>query len=528
MRQIIGFSSWFIIAFLLITIAVPEISITNPFHYCADQSVYYMMASSWLKGILPYRDLFDHKAPLLYLIYSLGILIAPGKLGISILLTFFLGISFIYAYRFSKLFVSKTVSIYVTLLYIVICSGAISGGPEDFSLPFILIPFYYIIRHILRYDYNVPLKIWIFSGTCFGIHAMIRLNNAGVLCGAIAALCVLFIAKRQYYLITRNILLFLLSSLIFIMVILSYFVINNCVYQCIECSFLFNLFYSTKGIIDREFKEWVYILTYISPVWLILVSSFILYKSKKLKPAVCFVSIASAAIGSIALIPGRAYLHYFLIFSPCVIIAIVFSALCIKRVRNKTLTYFLSILSIIFYTPFVCYSAYDAWRGGLALFPHHHWKHRYESDLLTVCQTIKKIIPSNELNSVLYYNGQGNVYLYLGAVPPTRFFILQDFLMMNAPMYKKEFEASLYEKNSPKWIIGREHSGKLGKNATLQKCLDSYYEEVNIPNNKTNFRLFKKAFQLNAMTDEHGRCKFFLQNPGHCHKIRLWLSNTKE
>jgi len=47
-----------------------------------DEGAYGLIASLWLKGVLPYRDLFDHKPPLIYLLYMPAVAGTPGPVPV--------------------------------------------------------------------------------------------------------------------------------------------------------------------------------------------------------------------------------------------------------------------------------------------------------------------------------------------------------------------------------------------------------------------------------------------------------------
>ena len=48
------------------------------FHDWTDANTYLTMGRGLLAGAVPYRDLFDHKGPLLYAVYALGAALDPG------------------------------------------------------------------------------------------------------------------------------------------------------------------------------------------------------------------------------------------------------------------------------------------------------------------------------------------------------------------------------------------------------------------------------------------------------------------
>ena len=47
-----------------------------------DEGAYGLIASLWLKGALPYRDIFDHKPPLIYLLYMPAVAGTPGPVPV--------------------------------------------------------------------------------------------------------------------------------------------------------------------------------------------------------------------------------------------------------------------------------------------------------------------------------------------------------------------------------------------------------------------------------------------------------------
>ena len=53
-----------------------------------DANAYFTMGKGMMNGAVPYRDLFDHKGPLLYLLYGIGYLIdSTGFFGIFLILS---------------------------------------------------------------------------------------------------------------------------------------------------------------------------------------------------------------------------------------------------------------------------------------------------------------------------------------------------------------------------------------------------------------------------------------------------------
>src|SRR5215467_14499916 len=68
-----------------IAIAFGAMSLTYPYGH--DQGLYGYVAREWmLEGKIPYRDLFDHKPPGIYIIYGFAtLLFGTGMWGIRVL-----------------------------------------------------------------------------------------------------------------------------------------------------------------------------------------------------------------------------------------------------------------------------------------------------------------------------------------------------------------------------------------------------------------------------------------------------------
>ena len=50
-----------------------------PFNGWDDFNSFYTVGSGWANGLIPYKDLFEQKGPLLYLIFMIGYLMSPYK-----------------------------------------------------------------------------------------------------------------------------------------------------------------------------------------------------------------------------------------------------------------------------------------------------------------------------------------------------------------------------------------------------------------------------------------------------------------
>ncbi len=486
---------WILAAMLMIYFMIPPVSISNPLYYPSDTSVFFMMGEYWLEGMQPGRDLFDHKGPLLYAIFAFGSWLIPGKAGLFLLLSISLGVSFYFLFRLSRLFLSRFEATIATVAYIAICASAFMGGTEDFSLPFVVAPLYYFIRylHQSERDPSIPWPVWIFSGISFGAIVMLRPNNAGVLCAIIIYIGCRMLYKKQFSALLKAAVLFLAGSILSILPMLLFLHLNGVLADCLYAGYTFNMTFATNGIAEKSPADWLAIVKYSASLWLVLPFGFILYMRQHLCGRMYAAMLAVSIISALFLIPGKNYAHYFILYSPCVVFALICAILTIKNATSKKGIILVGLATLLVYASSVGFSLIIL-RYGLygVLCPEKHAKHLAEQNVYRASQNMRKLIPADELNQVLHYDGQGNVYLYMQAKPPTRYFMLQEFLLNQVPAIRETVERDIV-RSKPAWIIIRDYQLYSCTNKPLLNYLRRECEPVKFQEEKSDFLLFKRT-----------------------------------
>ena len=127
-----------------------------------DASVFMNMGSSFLKGQIIYKDIFDHKGPLIFLLYAFGFLLGFGSTyGIFILevLNIVL-VTLIIAYLLKSMRISTIILTYSALL-LLLNHGFDGGGSTE---EFILLP---TIASLLLYLRFHRIKMYYFLQSLF-------------------------------------------------------------------------------------------------------------------------------------------------------------------------------------------------------------------------------------------------------------------------------------------------------------------------------------------------------------------------
>lgn len=152
----------------------------NPFTLYSgyDPAVFEQMGLGMLQGRIPYVDLFDHKGFLLYIINAAGLWLSPGHVGIYLILSLAMSLTFLCWLRISDYLVDSSLRYFpplISLLFACLCDGG--NMTENWSLLGVSIPILYLVRYVSGGQMMSILECF-FIGICIGVAGNLRLNNA--------------------------------------------------------------------------------------------------------------------------------------------------------------------------------------------------------------------------------------------------------------------------------------------------------------------------------------------------------------
>ena len=144
-----------------------------------DSSVFKTVAFMMEKGYMPYRDTFDHKGPVIYLLNYLGNKISDYR-GIWVIEAFFLIVLIFAMYKIARLSCSIISSAITVLLALSILFTYFEGGnlTEEYAMPCIAIALFIFMDYLLN-DKISNLRI-MSAGIGCGIVLMLRPNMIAV------------------------------------------------------------------------------------------------------------------------------------------------------------------------------------------------------------------------------------------------------------------------------------------------------------------------------------------------------------
>ena len=293
-------------AFLLIVLsAVLLTSFVCPyapyFRYCfePDESVYRILSLGWLRGKLPYRDLFDHKGPLTYVFYALGLLLSGQKSwGMWVVFCIVNAITFTTMYKIFRLYYSEKISIAsssILLFILTFYKASIFGSaskPENIIVMFLMLSSYIFARAVRNYSakdpeerkssrvFSIPdiLKLGLYCGCVF----MIKFNVCIFYLGFLGAYFLWLLWKKRFSEFGSRAVLFLFGIAAITGIFVIYYAAMGGLSDFIDTYFGFNIRYGGKSNwIPHYMRSLIPFSTQVFTTILILLSTVTFYLSYK-------------------------------------------------------------------------------------------------------------------------------------------------------------------------------------------------------------------------------------------------------
>lgn len=309
-----------------------------PLNDWVDSNIYFTMGKGMMNGAIPYRDLFEVKGPLLYLIHGLAYLISNTTfLGVYIFEVNAFSIFLYYCHKTILLFMNIKYSIISLPLIaaIILNTKAFSHGDsaEEFCLPFIAISLFHLMNYF-RNVYPNPMNngLLLINGCIAGCILWIKFTVLGFWLGWIFAISIQPLLSRQYFGVLKSWTVFLGGMFLATLPWLVYFGMNNSIIVWLETYlYITPVYYSAKAsfleMLGRMTTQFVFGLASNPILGLLLIIGIIAFtldkrfvgdRLTKTGYLSCIVLLAYGTYGG-----GRGYIYYFLIFSPFVLLGFI-------------------------------------------------------------------------------------------------------------------------------------------------------------------------------------------------------------
>lgn len=436
-------------AVLYLLLFSPYTTLLNDY-FGYDTAFWHVIGKGITEGFVPYRDLFEHKGPLLFFIYAFSWFFDNQRLAMFLLQSAFFCVTLIFLYRLCRLFTNQIKSLLAILFFLLVFCGTIGEGAmsEEWSLPFIVMTLYYSLRYLLKEqeEREHPVTYGFLYGVCFGFVAMIRLNNAAPIAGVILAFIVIMIKQKKFACIFKNAAAFLVGMLIPVLPIVWWYWKEDAVEYLWWGAFLFNFHYAVNADVVQplweKIRPWLMTVPYFVILPLVIRES---KEEKEKKDGYLLLGI-TATVTMVILLFGSSFLHYYTIFLPVMTVA--FCMICEKwpgAVKKQRVVLAVSVMILI--APFLWQAARNA--GKSILFNTQGWYDTLEGEI----RDFMSQIPEEERDSV-WGNGSSfsKVFCISGITPCFPFFDNGNVhYVMEPRMHDKTVE--MFENNPPKWIV---------------------------------------------------------------------------
>jgi hypothetical protein len=450
-----------VIAFLFLLISSTSTSPLYPV-YNGDGALYLLMGKLILNGKILYKDIFDHKGPVLFFIQAAGQLIGSGKTGIFILQIINLSSVLFIIRKICLYFIqpAQIIFIFLSIFFLLYMTIGDGNKSEEFCLLLIFIPLLFAFRFCFS-DYAKHPAIYSFIyGICFAITAFIRINNAAVTVAVIIATSIYIVSEKQYKNLFLNILFFLSGFLIICLPIFIYFYFKNALDDMIYATFLHNLKYASK---DTYKIKLIVLLSFIITFFGII--NTLVYKRKNKKDSILQTIIILGSIFTfISTNFGTKYfLYYHILDIPILTLGILlYIHNSNKKLSDKTKKRFIILIIIAGIIPMTYYS----FNRTIDLYKTYFFDH-------SLLNYPTYPIPSEDKNNALGYNVNSRWYLEQNIIPSYKYFTLQEWFAKTDPQILIDFNEHITQK-PPKWLMVR--SDSYTSNPTLNALLKERYE----------------------------------------------------
>ncbi len=320
-----------VLAGLLATIAlVPTFAAALPGR---DQGVFLYAGQRILRGEVPYRDVWDHKGPLIYYINALGLLIGGGSVwGVRLLELLSLWLATFVGLMVMEEAFGLTAAALSSFAWVVSLPALIDGGnvTEEYSLPLGFVSLWLAWR--MGRNNRVrghPALL----GACMGLNLLIRPNNIGLQLTILAYLILsdLIAGRRRQGRMVALRTVLVAAGVVGVALIL--FSSASGLGQFYDAYIRYNIYYSTAVPTDRLLSAWrgirALLPSGLSIVALLAWGRGIIYLAgRKVEtrggPLVVIALVALPVEVLLSSMSGRAYDHYFVLWLPVMAILAAF------------------------------------------------------------------------------------------------------------------------------------------------------------------------------------------------------------
>ena len=369
----------------------------------ADSSTFKTVALMMDKGYMPYKDSFDNKGPLLFIINYLGLKISYYR-GLWLIEMIFMIITYFMLYKIARLKTKIASSVLAALTAISLLFGYFEGGnlTEEYAMPFIAFGIYIFLDYLLN-DHISWYRIAI-SGLSMGAVCSLRPNMIAVWIVFCAAIFFREIFEKDWKQLGQFVLWFLIGFSIMVIPFVIWLAANGALQSCIEDYILFNIVYSSAEGGRATFPaKWNSFFTFASNTVYLTAFTSIAYHLKK-KP---FLNVTYAVymITSLILLcmSGMTYPHYGMVLLPAVIYPLSLIMEDVEKLTNQDIAIIAKTLITVYVLATVIVPSSINTIKAIPTYYESRNDAQFDETTTELCQTVSNLTSEDDAISVYGY-----------------------------------------------------------------------------------------------------------------------------
>ncbi len=309
---------------LLPLLPVSDLSVSGA---TRDQGVFLYMAQQILDGSVPYRDVWDHKPPIIYYINALGLFVSNGtRWGVWTIELMFLSAAIMLGFRIFRAEHRLIPAFLATTLWLkAFVALGIPGGnyTEEYALLMQFLALYFFIESEHKGSYSWrALLIGVIGSLCF----LLRPNLIGIFAAVTLVFLWLRVRDRNWSLLVGGTLGIAVGFIGFLVLVMGYFWSQGALDDLIDQVFIYNFNYVTVTGAARwsAFQSGLNLVTEAgigwtgTAGWVLGCCLLVLRKipATSFKPLFYLALLAVPIEWFLACMSGRSYSHYFIAWLP--------------------------------------------------------------------------------------------------------------------------------------------------------------------------------------------------------------------
>lgn len=342
------FGACFLTALLFLSF-LSKSSPLYPLNDWVDVNCIFTVGKGIFNGLVPYRDLYDQKGPLLFFVYGLAWLVSHDTFVGLFLLEVLAATGFLYfSLKIIDLFSSRAPMLWLPVLsaiYMTANSFSSGGSAEELCLPVLTFALYCAL-YMLKTHEPPRFKAVFIHGLAAGCLLWVKYSLIGVYIGYAFLVLLNLLKQKEYKRLLHTALLFLGGVTLVSIPVLAYFAVHAALGDLFTGYFYNNIFlYNTTAVFDKNIQSVVYktaVLLY-SGAWanmgltLLIAAGFIGLAVKAVREKAPHVVPGALLIALCMVLTtyggGIGYRYYFLVFAAFLPLGVAFLNTFFVKVR---------------------------------------------------------------------------------------------------------------------------------------------------------------------------------------------------